>query len=120
GRSLKRSGAEPRTIADVNTGALPGDMPIPTAKIGPREIEAPLAAPAASTAKHDTGAIRTSHKRRGRTVRGCAGGSTLVMAIGTIASASSAEANAKAENPAGPSGCSAIWPAAEAPKFAIW
>ena len=64
--------------------------------------------------------MRMSQRRRGSMVRGWAGGSTLVIAIGTIASASRAPATEKAEKPAGPSGCSVICPAAEAPKFAIW
>ena len=63
--------------------------------------------------------MRTSQTRRGRTLRGWAGGSTLVIAMGKIASASSAAATANAENPFGESGCSAIWPAAEAAKLAI-
>ncbi len=61
-----------------------------------------------------------SQRRRGRTLRGWAGGSTLVIAMGRIASASSAPAAAKGEKPFGPSGCSIIWPPAEALKFAIW
>jgi hypothetical protein len=61
-----------------------------------------------------------SQMRRGRTLRGCAGGSTLVIAIGTMASASSAPATAKAEKPPAPRGLSANCPPAEAAKFAIW
>ena len=95
-------------------------MPISTAKTGPSANKAPLAAPAASTAKHEIGAMRTSQMRRGRTLRGWAGGSTLVIAIGTIASASSAPATAKEEKPSGPSGFKANCPLAEAAKFAIW
>ena len=43
--------------------------------------------------------MRMSQIRRGRTLLGWAGGSTLVIAMGTIASASSAAATAKAEKP---------------------
>ena len=79
-----------------------------------------MAAPAARTAKHETGATRISHRSRGRTLRGWAGGSTLVIAIGTIPSASSAAATAKGAKPLGPKGWRAIWPVAEALKLAIW
>ena len=116
----KTPSADPITIAEVNSGALVGGMPMSTAKTGPSANEAPFAAPAARTAKQEIGARRASQRRRGRTLRGWAGGSTLVIAIGTMASASSAPATAKGEKPPGPSGCSGIWPPAEALKLAIW
>jgi len=116
----KTPSAEPTTIAEVNCGAVSGDMPIPTAKIGPSEIDAPFAAPAANAAAQEMGAKRTSHKSRGRMAPGWAGGSTLVIAIGTMASASSAPATAKEEKPSGPSGFKANCPLAEAAKLAIW
>ena len=86
----KTPNADPSTIEEVNKGTLLGAMPISTANTGPSANNAPLAAPAASAAKHEIGAMRASQIRRGRTLRGWAGGSTLVIAIGTMASASSA------------------------------
>ncbi len=52
-------------------------------------------------------------------MRGRAGGSTLVMAIGTTASAIRAPATANDEKPPGPNGLNAICPQAEAVKLAI-
>ena len=95
----KTPSADPITIADVKSGARSGGMPMSTAKTGPSANEAPFAAPAARTARHEIGATRVSHRRRGRTLRGSAGGSTLVIAIGTIARANSAAATAKGGNP---------------------
>ena len=55
------------------------------------QTSAPFAAPAPRSRKARRAAQRgSSQSRRGRTLRGCAGGSTLVIAMGTIASASSA------------------------------
>ena len=103
----KTPSAEPITIAEVNSGALSGDMPMSTAKIGPSANEAPFAAPARENrearerrhadepqeARPDAarlgGRIDARHRHRD-----------------TIASASRAPATAKAENPPGPSGCS--------------
>ncbi len=116
----KTPSADPTTIAEVKRGASSGLMPISSAKTGPSANEAPFAAPAARAATQEIGAVRMSHSSRGLTLRGWAGGSTLVIAIGTMASASRAAATAKGENPPGPNGCSAIWPPAEAVKLAIW
>ena len=116
----KTPNADPSTIEEVNRGTLLGVMPISTANTGPSANKAPLAAPAASTAQQGIGAVRTSQMRRGRTLRGWVGASTLVIAIGTIASASSAPATAKEEKPSGPSGFRANCPLAEATKLAIW
>src|SRR5579863_4271051 len=112
--------ADPSTIEEVKRGTLAGAMPISTAKIGPSANRAPFAAPAASAAQHEIGALRASHRRRGRTLRGEAGGSTLVIAIGRMASARNAAATAKGEKPPGPRGFSASWPLADAAKLAIW
>src|SRR5690348_3841732 len=112
--------ADPSTIEAVNRGALVVAMPMSTAKIGPSANRAPFAAPAASAAKHEIGALRASQRRRGRTLLGWAGGSTLVIAIGRMASARNAPATAKGEKPLGPSGFSASCPLAEAAKLAIW
>ena len=64
--------------------------------------------------------MRMSQRRRGRTLRGGQADRRLVIAIGTMASASSAPATAKAEKPPAPRGLSASCPLAEAAKFAIW
>ena len=112
--------AEPSTTAEVKNGTLSGAMPSSAAKTGPNANELPFAVPAASAARQASGASRISHKSRGRTLRGCSGGSTLVIAIGRMASDMSDPATAKAAKPPAPSGCRAIWPVAEAPKLAIW
>ena len=116
----KTPSADPSTMEEVNRGALVGAMPMSTAKIGPSANRAPFAAPAAKTATHEIGALRASQTRRGRTLLGWAGGSTLVIAIGRMASARNAPATAKGEKPPTPNGFSASCPLAEAAKFAIW
>ena len=63
---------------------------------------------------------RMSHRSRGRTLRGWAGGSTLVIAIGTIASASSAAGDREGRKAARPKRLERHLAARGGAKLAIW